>query len=191
MADSLLVEDQALPITATICAVVAAFAAVWALLDGFALGPFDELPTSGWLLDETSRATYSLPGVLAGPMCLSALWTGFATTALTRVGETTALTKVDAVTGQTITATEPLWAAAFGVLLCGETMDSSALIGGSLVVLACLVSAAEPERLRQLWRQLASPILPGSVKPGSVKPGSTQPLGSSNRSSDRALERDE
>ena len=142
--------DQTLPITATICATVAALSAVWALCDGLGLGPFGATSTAGWLLDEASRSAFALPGILFGPMGAAALWTGFATTAATRVGETTALSKVDAVTGQTITATEPLWAAAFGVALCGEVLESSALVGGSLVVVACLVSAAEPAAVARI-----------------------------------------
>jgi len=47
-------------------------------------------------------------------------WMGLVTTALTRVLETTALGAVGASDAAVIVATEPLWAAGFGVVLCEE-----------------------------------------------------------------------
>ena len=82
---------QALPITAAQCAVVAALAAVWAVADG-------TLGGTPWLLDEVSRGSYTLPGLLVEPsmrtVAAAALWTGLVTTAANRFGETTALGKL-------------------------------------------------------------------------------------------------
>jgi drug/metabolite transporter (DMT)-like permease len=150
--------NQVLPITAVNIAVVAAFSAVWACLDGFALGPFSASPTGGWLADEASRSAFALPGVLFGPVGLAFVWTGLATTALVRVGETSSLDRLPASDASVIIASEPLWAAVFGALLLGESLATLDLLGGALVCSACLVSAADPAVVRRVLG-LASPHL--------------------------------
>ena len=58
-----------------------------------------------------------------------------------------------------IVATEPLWASAFGLLLLGEGLDPQCVVGGALVVAACVVSGLEPAAVRA-----ALPFLPGGVR---------------------------
>ena len=82
-------ESQVLPLTAVNVACVALFAAGWAAVDGCALGPFAaHSASSGWLLDESTRAAYALPGALISSPATGAalLWTGLLTTALVRGG---------------------------------------------------------------------------------------------------------
>ena len=152
--------DQVLPVTAVNIATTAAFAAIWAVLDGCGLGPLAASPSAGWLLDASSRADCALPGALAGPVGAGLLWTGVVTTALVRVGETAGLARVPQADAAVIVATEPLWAGVFGVLLLDETLGRSDLIGGALVVAACLVSSTDPD----VVRGLLGPILPASAR---------------------------
>eukprot|EP00310_Coccolithus_braarudii_P026002 CAMPEP_0183337120 /NCGR_PEP_ID=MMETSP0164_2-20130417/4895_1 /TAXON_ID=221442 /ORGANISM="Coccolithus pelagicus ssp braarudi, Strain PLY182g" /LENGTH=434 /DNA_ID=CAMNT_0025506773 /DNA_START=41 /DNA_END=1345 /DNA_ORIENTATION=+ len=136
---------QALPITATQCAVVAATAACWATADGV---------SSGWLLDEASRSTTAMPGLFLAPqmrtVAAAAAWTGLITTAANRLGETTALGRVSSSEASVLLATEPLWAALFAATLLGETLGATDAAGGALIVGACVCNAASPESLREL-----------------------------------------
>lgn len=134
-------DSQALPITAVNVGVVAILSAAWAMCDGFGLGPLAGSASAGWLADESLRSQYALPGLLLGPVGLAALWTGIATTAMTRVGETVALGSVSAADAAVVVATEPLWAALFGVVLCDEVLQGSDILGGALLVSACLASS--------------------------------------------------
>ena len=142
-------DDQSLPITATITATVAAFAGLWATCDGFGLGPLQGSASAGWLLDEGSRAAYTLPGVLGTPVGPAIAWTGVVTTALTRIGETRGLARVCATDASVIIATEPLWASVLGVVLLGEVLAPNEIGGGALVMLAPIVGGSDP---RNLWR---------------------------------------
>lgn len=135
--------DQALPITACQVAVTAAISAVWALGDGSA---------NGWLLDDARRASATLPGLFLDPslrgVAAAAAWTGLATTAANRVAETTALGKVSSSEASVLLATEPLWAAAFGALLVGESVGAADAAGGVLICLACACAAADANSVR-------------------------------------------
>ena len=52
---------------------------MWALLDGCGIGPLAASASAGWLLDETSREAFALPGALfgdngAGPSAMLTLY---------------------------------------------------------------------------------------------------------------------
>ena len=141
-------DDQVLPVTAVNIATVAAFAAIWAVADGCALGPLAASPSAGWLLDEATRSAYTLPGVIAGPVGAAFLWTGLVSTALVRVAETAGLARVNQADAAVIVATEPLWASVFGLVLLREGLGTTDTIGGALVIAACIVSSAEPSAVR-------------------------------------------
>ena len=152
--------DQVLPLTAINIATVAMIAACWAVADGCGLGPLAGSSTAGWLLDEPSRTAFTLPGALLGPVGLGILWSGLATTALVRIGETAGLSRVRQSDAAIIIATEPLWAALFGLLLLGESLGRNGLVGGILVVCACLVSSADAQAMRDLLRLTPSVVEP-------------------------------
>lgn len=92
-------------------------------------------------------------GSLGGLGCLSTatavagglLWTGLISTALTVLLQTRALGKLPATDSSVIVATEPVWAAGFASALLSETLQSSALLGGALIVSGCLANAVLPE----------------------------------------------
>ena len=142
--------SQALSITAAQVSTVALFSAVWALWDGTGDG--------GWLLEESTRATYALPGLLLAPqmrtVALAATWTGLITTAANRFAETKALGKMSSSQASVLLATEPLWAALFGATLIGESLGMNDGIGGALIVLACVVNSADEGWAQQQAAQL-------------------------------------
>lgn len=145
--------DQALPITATQCAVAALVSGAWALGDGLGVNGLAG-PEGGWLFDEASRAQYALPGLLLSDnvrtVCYAALWTGLVTTAANRIAETIALGRLTSAEASVLLATEPLWAALFAALYIGEELGPNDAIGGALLVSACLANAVQPQTLRGL-----------------------------------------
>lgn len=148
--------SQALPITAMQCAMSAAFAGIWAGLDGmgvmdgfFAFGS----PHGAWLLDESVKSTFTLPGLFLNDgfrnVALAAAFTGFVTTAGNRVGETIALGKLSSSEASVLLATEPLWAAVFASFLINEQLSLWDGVGGALIVTACVATAIDPVWLRE------------------------------------------
>jgi len=154
---------QALPITATQCAVAALVSGVWALADGTgaSLGGLSlSGPDSGWLLDEATRSRYALPGLLLDDslrtVCYAALWTGLVTTAANRIAETVALGRLASSEASVLLATEPLWAAGFAAAYIGEALGPMDVAGGALLVGACLANAVPPEALRLPFSEASS-----------------------------------
>lgn len=147
---------QALPITAMQCAMSALFAGLWAGADG--LGFMDGLfsfgsPHGAWLMDESVKSTFTLPGLFFEDgfrnVAFAAAFTGFVTTAANRVGETIALGKLSSSEASVLLATEPLWAAVFASYLINEQLSLWDGVGGTLIVLACVATAIEPAWLRE------------------------------------------
>jgi len=151
---------QALPITAVQVGMTALFAGLWASLDGFGLlGSFGG-DNGAWLLEEGTRAHYAIPGLFTSAfsgddtlrtVALAAGWTGLITTAANRVGETTALGKVSSSEASVLLATEPLWAALFASLWIGDEFGPQDIVGGGLIVTACLLSSVKAETLRDIF----------------------------------------
>ena len=149
--------SQALPITAMQCAMSAAFAGVWAGLDGtgFMDGALSfGSPHGAWLLNESDAgSSFALPGLFFDAnfrnVALAAAFTGFVTTAGNRVGETVALGKLSSSEASVLLATEPLWAAVFASFLINEQLSLWDGVGGALIVAACVVTAIDPVWLRE------------------------------------------
>ena len=148
--------SQALPITAMQCAMSAGFAGIWAGLDG--IGFMDGAlsfgsPHGAWLLDESMKHTFTLPGLFFDDsfrnVALAAAFTGFITTAGNRVGETIALGKLSSSEASVLLATEPLWAAVFASFLINEQLSLWDGVGGALIVAACVATAIDPAWLRE------------------------------------------
>lgn len=148
--------SQALPITAMQCAMSAAFAGIWAGLDGtgfmdgaLAFGS----PHGAWLLDDSLKSTFTLPGLFFNDafrnVALAAAFTGFVTTAGNRVGETIALGKLSSSEASVLLATEPLWAAVFATFLINEQLTLWDGVGGALIVAACVATSINPVWLRE------------------------------------------
>lgn len=103
----------------------------------FAWCGFDALSDGG--LD---MSAFHDPSVIAG-VC----YTGLVSTALTVLLQTRALGMLPAADSSVIVATEPLWAAGFASFLLGEALDSSAQVGGALILAGCLANVLFPEDL--------------------------------------------
>ena len=89
---------------------------------------------------------------LASPQVgLTLLWTGVVTTAGCAYAEANCLSALTSAEATVIFASEPLWAAACAWLALGETLGEGSMLGGSLIVGACLLSAlADNEEARAL-----------------------------------------
>lgn len=69
-------------------------------------------------------------------------WTGIVTTVLAIYFEGVALQTASASDAALTFASEPVWASLFGVWLLHEHLTMNAYIGGSIILLACLVGVA-------------------------------------------------
>jgi drug/metabolite transporter (DMT)-like permease len=156
---------QALAITAAQIGVCALSAVAWALVDGTVL---PGTPHGAWLLDEATRQSFTLPGLLTAgnAMSVAVLWTGLVSTAACFCLETVALGRLSSSEATVLLATEPLWAAMFAAGAIGESLSVQAGCGGALIVAACVVSGADLAWLRQRLGALSGstpssePILP-------------------------------
>ncbi|KAK3245187.1 hypothetical protein CYMTET_45232 [Cymbomonas tetramitiformis] len=133
---------QALPITAMQVGVCAVLAGIWAVGDTVLLRPGTEM----FAIPSTVLDVFG-PDAAARNVGIAVLWTGLITTAANRLGETTALGKVTSAEASVLLATEPLWAAVFAALFLGEVIGTSDIVGGALMIAACLANSLKPEQL--------------------------------------------
>lgn len=78
---------------------------------------------------------------LSDPIIVLALiWTGCVTTATTVYMETVALKSLSAAETTLIFSTEPLWGSLTAALVLGETFGLPAVLGGTLILTACVLS---------------------------------------------------
>eukprot|EP00965_Chrysotila_dentata_P058198 1929862-Pleurochrysis_carterae.AAC.2 len=84
------------------------------------------------------------------PVIGALVWTGVVTTAACCVLEAAVLGEISSADATVIFATEPLWAVLWSFVLLGETLSPSCLLGGALMVSACLVSGSEQSTANQL-----------------------------------------
>merc|ERR1712238_421168 len=134
---------------------------IWAFFDGMGyLGDFAG-NQGAWLLEETTRSHYALPGLFLSGfgsdetlriVAIAAVWTGLITTAGNRVAETTGLGKMSSSEAAVLLATEPLWAAVFASFFVGEVLGPEDIIGGALIVAACLATAVKPKVFQDFFR---------------------------------------
>uniref|UniRef100_A0A7S1FNZ9 EamA domain-containing protein n=1 Tax=Corethron hystrix TaxID=216773 RepID=A0A7S1FNZ9_9STRA len=68
-------------------------------------------------------------------------WTGIMTTVVAIFLEGIALQKATATDAALIFASEPIWASLFGAWLLNEKLGLNSYVGGSLIILACVVSS--------------------------------------------------
>ncbi|PXF47124.1 putative transporter [Gracilariopsis chorda] len=99
-------------------AVIAALSSLWALTD------------AGSIAISTTLTDLELSACTA--------YTGFITTALAVWLQNVALKRVRATEMAVLLSTEPLWAAMFAAIMCGEKMGASAVIGAAFILSACI-----------------------------------------------------
>eukprot|EP00538_Stauroneis_constricta_P011185 CAMPEP_0119570220 /NCGR_PEP_ID=MMETSP1352-20130426/43500_1 /TAXON_ID=265584 /ORGANISM="Stauroneis constricta, Strain CCMP1120" /LENGTH=679 /DNA_ID=CAMNT_0007619887 /DNA_START=114 /DNA_END=2150 /DNA_ORIENTATION=- len=139
--------DQALPVTATLIATAAFLSGIWCVADGWM-----------WTMPAIEWQSYALPGLFfAAPdtplhmAAMAILWTGFVSTALSFFVEMNALSRVPSSQAAVILATEPMWAALFAAGLLGETFGTKDVVGGVLMVGACIVSGMKAQDVHKLF----------------------------------------
>jgi drug/metabolite transporter (DMT)-like permease len=89
---------------------------------------------------------------LSQPSLVGALlWTGVVTTALACVAETAALGALSSADATVIFSLEPLGACLFAYLMLAESLDASCVLGGALMLSACLVSGSEASVNAPRW----------------------------------------
>jgi len=128
--------SMTIPITAVQTAVVGVAALIWMLAEGF---------SGGHLTDGSMYAPILSDPKVAG----SLLWTGVMTTALTRLGETKALSGISSSEASVLMTTEPIWAALWGSVLMGEVVGQSAYLGGGLIMAACAANIIDPVKAKE------------------------------------------
>jgi drug/metabolite transporter (DMT)-like permease len=85
------------------------------------------------------------------------VWTGLVTTALTVYMETVALQTLSAAETTLIFSTEPLWGSLTAAWLLSESFGGRAIMGGGLIVAACLVSSLGVDGLTEFFVQRSRP----------------------------------
>jgi hypothetical protein len=83
------------------------------------------------------------------------VWTGLVTTALTVYMETVALQTLSAAETTLIFSTEPLWGSLTAAWLLSESFGGRAIMGGGLIVAACLVSSLGVDGLTEFVQRLS------------------------------------
>ena len=135
--------QQANAITAVQVGTVGIFSILWALFDTTGSGGAGLSSTAASLLENLQSDGRLLPALV---------WTSCFTTALTVWLETKALGKLSSAETTLLFSTEPLWGTAFAFIALGEHIGANTLIGGALILVACLSpfstpsSSAPPQR---------------------------------------------
>jgi drug/metabolite transporter (DMT)-like permease len=125
------VPNRVLTIAAAQCVTVGLLSTLWVLYD------YDfTFPNFGYLVEPHRIATL--------------LWTGIVTTVFAIYLQGTALQKASATDASIAFSSEPVWASMFGYLLLGERLGMNAYVGGTIIMMACLLGAlsdlgGEPE----------------------------------------------
>jgi len=77
------------------------------------------------------------------PMIAAVLWTGLVTTAVCAFVEAAVLTQLSSSEAMVVFATEPVWGAFLSWAMLGEDLGPATLVGGLLMVAACVISGSE------------------------------------------------
>jgi drug/metabolite transporter (DMT)-like permease len=128
--------DQALPITTAQVYACAAGGLLWTAAQGHDLSGI-VAALSDWHLD------------------LALLWIGLASTALILVLETIALGVLPSSETAVVFSSEPLWGTLFATLLIHEAVTRETVLGGALIIGACLLRVADVKALQQRFLDLA------------------------------------
>jgi drug/metabolite transporter (DMT)-like permease len=117
------VPNRVLTIAAAQCVAVGFLSFLWVLYDYGG-----SLPDFSYMMEPHRLATIG--------------WTGIVTTVFAIFLEGIALQTASATDAAIAFASEPVWASMFGFLLLNEKLGTNSYIGGSIIMLACLVGSA-------------------------------------------------
>jgi len=96
-------------------------------------------PAALWSCVQTIAAEPAAHAALLGTIA----WTGVGTTAGCALVEAAALGELSSSEATVVFSTEPLWGAAFAFVMLGEVLGPQCMLGGALMVVACIVSGVE------------------------------------------------
>jgi drug/metabolite transporter (DMT)-like permease len=116
------VPNRVLTIAAAQCVAVGVLSFLWVLYDFNGV-----IPSFGYMLEPHRIAAIG--------------WTGIVTTVVAIFIEGIALQTATATDAALTFSTEPVWASIFGFILLHETLGSNSYVGGTLILLACLIGA--------------------------------------------------
>mmetsp|Transcript_29995 Transcript_29995/g.64276 ORF Transcript_29995/g.64276 Transcript_29995/m.64276 type:complete len:489 (+) Transcript_29995:180-1646(+) len=142
--------DQALSITAGLVGVTAFYSMIWCFVDGWMFRTMDG-GEGGIAMQQWQ--SYGLPGLFLNPdmrtVAYAVAWTGIISTSTNFFIEITALGRVPSSEASVILATEPLWASLFAAWWMKEEFGVSDVVGGMLMIGACVVNTLKPDDLRR------------------------------------------
>jgi drug/metabolite transporter (DMT)-like permease len=116
------VPNRILTIAAAQCVAVGVMSFFWVLYDFHGV-----IPNMAYMMEPHRVATI--------------VWTGIVTTVVAIYIEGLALQKATATDASLAFSTEPVWASLFGFFLLHETIGSESYIGGSIILMACVIGA--------------------------------------------------
>jgi drug/metabolite transporter (DMT)-like permease len=106
----------------------------------------------------TAAQGHDLSGIIAAmsdfKLDLALLWIGLASTALILVLETIALGVLPSSETAVVFSSEPLWGTLFATLLIHEAVTKDTVVGGALIIGACLLRVVDLGSLQQRLRSL-------------------------------------
>jgi len=79
---------------------------------------------------------------------LALMWCGGVATALILVLETIALSKLSSSETAVVFSSEPIWGVLFASILLGETVGSNDIVGGALIISACLLRVTDLNKVK-------------------------------------------
>jgi drug/metabolite transporter (DMT)-like permease len=145
-------KDQVIPFTAVLVTVTAVTAWIWYGLTTTMSG--------GDAMTYPSLSLESIPS----SVWLALAWTGLISTSANFALEVAALGRVSSSEATVFLSTEPIWAAIFAAVLLGNTMTSNEYVGGSLMILACLIGSVSANDIKRfLSRENEPKALPDEI----------------------------
>eukprot|EP00802_Teleaulax_amphioxeia_P015636 Tamp_15728.p1 GENE.Tamp_15728~~Tamp_15728.p1 ORF type:complete len:315 (+),score=28.95 Tamp_15728:480-1424(+) len=130
--------DQALPITVSQTMMCAAGAVLWMAVAHQDLGAIFAKASTDWTFDA------------------ALLWIGLVSTALILLLETIALGVLPSSETAVVFSSEPLWGTLFAVLLLHEAVTPETILGGGMIIGACLLRVADLQSLKERFKNMFS-----------------------------------
>ena len=106
--------------------------------------------------DGVSNALWQAKMWTYAPTVFALAWLGVLSSAAVLAVESIAVGKLSSSETAVVFSTEPLWAAAVGAIFVGEHVGPNTLVGGALVLAACISRVASPRELREHWRKASA-----------------------------------
>ena len=103
----------------------------------------------------SSNLVTSFSWLAYAPKVLALAWLGVLSSAAVLVVESVAVGKLSSSETAVVFSTEPLWAAAIGSLFVGEHIGPNTIVGGALVLAACISRVTTPQEIVERFQHEA------------------------------------